>query len=136
MALWSKVPLVTLVPVRDMNRAIKFYTKTLGGKLQERGRGKMRNFWAGLTIGANPVWLVGGDRPEKRKLAYSMFLVKNVRTVVKQLQARGLRFQRAESMGPQTKVEGVIAWESWGGAAFFKDSEGNLMMVWQNIPPM
>lgn len=134
--MWSKVPLVTLVPVKDLNRAIKFYTKTLGAELEARGRGQMRNLWAGLSIGPNLVWLVGGQKPEKRELAYSVFLVKNLRRTVKKLQGRGLRFQRAEKTGDRTRIEGVIAWERWGGAAFFKDSEGNLMMVWENIPPM
>ena len=136
MVVWSRVPLVTLVPVRNMNRAIKFYTKKLGGKLRERGLGEMKDYWAGLTLGKNRVWLVGGTRPEKRKLAYSLFLVKNIRSTVKQLQRKGIKFTRAERSGEQTRLEGVIAWESFGGSAFFKDSEGNLFMVWQNIPPM
>jgi len=134
--MWSKTSLVTLVPVRDMNRAIRFYTKVLGGELEERGRGQMRNYWAGIRLGPHPIWLVGGTKPEKRTRAYSLFLVKNIRRTVKRLKARGLRFQRAEKTGPRTKVEGVIAWEAWGGSAFFKDTEGNLWMIWENIPPM
>jgi hypothetical protein len=39
-------------------------------------------------------------------------------------------------MSKETKVEGPIAYESFGASAFFKDSEGNLLMVWQNNPPM
>jgi catechol 2,3-dioxygenase-like lactoylglutathione lyase family enzyme len=135
-AMWSKVPLVTLVPIRNMNRAIKFYTKTLGGKLGDRGLGEMRDAWASVTVGKNQIWLVGGPRPEKRKLAYSLFSVKNVRAVVKKLKQQGVKFERAERMGEQTKIEGEIAWEPFGGSAFFKDSEGNLFMVWQIIPPM
>jgi len=136
MALWSKVPLVTLVPVRNMNRALKFYTKTLGAELVYRGRGQMRDYWASLEIGSNPIWLVGGSKPEKRELAYSLFQVRNIRKVVKRLKERGVKFQRAEKMGEQTTIEGSIAWEPFGGSAFFKDSEGNLFMVWQNIPAM
>ncbi|HLY77357.1 MAG TPA: VOC family protein, partial [Thermoplasmata archaeon] len=59
----------------------------------------------------------------------------NIRTTVGELQRGGVKFQRAEKMGPQTKVEGPIAFESFGASAFFKDSEGNVLMIWQNAPP-
>jgi predicted enzyme related to lactoylglutathione lyase len=134
--MFSKAQLVTLTPIRDMNRAIKFYTKSLGGKLKYRGRGAMKDFWASISIGSNEIWLISPSKREKRTLAYSTFLVKNIKATVKELQGRGVKFQRAERMGPETKIDGVIAWETAGGAAFFKDSEGNVLMVWENIPPM
>ena len=37
-------------------------------------------------------------------------------------------------MGPKSRVEGPIAFETFGAAAFFKDPEGNLLMIWQNSP--
>ena len=128
--------LVTLIPIRDMNRAIKFYTKAVGGRLKDRGRGRMRNFWASMKLADSEVWFIAPDKFEQRKLAYTMLLVKNIKGFVRKLQTNGVRFQRAERLGPGTRVEGPIAFESWGAAAFFKDSEGNLMMVWQNFPPM
>ena len=132
----SKAQLATLVPIRDMNRAIKFYTKSLGGKLRYRGKGAMRNFWATLKLGPNEIWLIAPQKREKRTMAYSTFLVKNIKSAVNELKRKGVKFQRAERMGPKTRIEGPIAFESFGASAFFKDSEGNLMMVWQNIPPM
>jgi|SRR5271170_3846148 len=131
----SKAPLATLMPIRDMNRAIKFYTKALGGKLQYRGKGQMRNFWAWVKLGPNDVWLIAPQKREKRTMAYSTFLVQNIRAAVKELKGKGVKFQRAEKMGPKTRVEGPIAYESVGAAAYFKDTEGNLLMIWQNVPP-
>jgi len=127
----SKAPLATLIPVRDMNRALKFYTKTLGGKLQFRAPGQMRNFWAYLKLGPNDVWLIAPDKREKRTMAYSTFLVKNIRGVVKELQARKVAFARPDRMNEKTRIEGPIAFEPFGAAAFFKDTEGNLLMIWQ-----
>jgi len=132
----SKSPLATLVPVRDMRRAIKFYTKVLGGKLRFRGEGEMKDFWASLQLGPNEIWLIAPNKQEKRELAYSTFLVKNIKAAVGELQRKGVAFQRAERTGPQTRVEGPIAFEPFGASAFFKDSEGNLLMIWQNVPPM
>jgi predicted enzyme related to lactoylglutathione lyase len=130
----SKAPLATLIPVRDMNRAIKFYTKVLGGKLQFRGTGRMRNFWASLKLGPNDVWLISPDKRESRKMAYSTFLVKNIRADVKALKQKKVKFARPDRMGPETRIEGPIAFDTMGAAAFFKDTEGNLLMIWQSIP--
>jgi predicted enzyme related to lactoylglutathione lyase len=132
----SKAQLATLVPIRDMNRAIKFYTKALGGKLRYRGRGQMRNFWASVKLGPNEIWLIAPQKREKRTMAYSTFLVKNIRSVVKELKGKGVKFQRAEKMGPKSRLVGPIAYDAVGASAFFKDSEGNLLMIWQETQSM
>lgn len=125
--------LATLITVKDMSRAIRFYTKTLGGKLTYRARGPMRNFWASLELCGARVWLIAPSRAEKRKLAYTAFLVDDIRSEVAELQRKRVKFEKPERGGPETRIEGSIAWEPFGAAAFFKDSEGNLLMVWQNV---
>ncbi len=132
----SKAKLATLVPIRKMKRAIKFYTKVLGGKLKFRGRGSMRNFWAWVDLGGSDVWLIAPQKPEKRSLAYSTLLVTNIKRTVTRLQREGVKFQRPERMSRRTRIDGPIAFETYGASAFFKDSEGNLLMVWQNNPPL
>lgn len=132
----SKMQTVSLLPVRNMNRALRFYTKVLGAKLTYRGRGKMRDFWASLKLGGVSLWLVAPGVREKRNLAYTALLVRNTKRYVRELQRRGVKFQRAERMSSTTKVEGPVATDEIGASAFFKDSEGNLWMVWQNFPPM
>ena len=128
--------LVTLIPIQKMDRAIKFYTKTLGGKVLYRGEGPMKNFWASLKVGGAEVWFVAPDKREKRKLAYHTLLVKDIRKYVAELKRRGVKFEKADLMSKETKVEGPIAFDTFGASAFFKDSEGNLLMTWQNFPPM
>jgi len=127
---------VTLIPIRNMSRAIRFYTKQLGGKVTMRGTGEMRNAWASLKVAGHHVWLVSPDKREKRNLAYMTLIVKNAKGYVKSLQRAGVKFQRAESMGPGSKVEGPLVVAPYGISAFFKDPEGNLWMVWQNPPGM
>jgi catechol 2,3-dioxygenase-like lactoylglutathione lyase family enzyme len=133
---WKKARMATLIPIKKMDRALRFYTKVLGARLGERGRGRMRNSWASVRLLGEELWLIEPSERERRKLAYQTFLVKDVRRVVAQLRERGVRFQRAEKMGPQTKVEGPIAIEPFGSSAFFQDPEGNTFMVWENNPPM
>ena len=126
----------TLIPIRNMNRAIRFYTRTLGARVQYRGEGEMRNWWASLKFGPTDLWLIVPEKREPRRLAYSVLLVRNLRTYVRNLQRKGVKFERAVRMGPQTKIDGVIAVEPFGSSAFYKDPEGNLLMAWRNSPPM
>jgi predicted enzyme related to lactoylglutathione lyase len=128
--------LVTLIPIKKMDRAIKFYTKTLGAKVTYRGRGDMKNFWASLKVAGAEVWFVAPDKPEKRELAYHTFVVKDIKKFVAHLKRRGVKFEKAEPVSKDTKIEGPIATEAFGASAMFKDTEGNLLMAWQNFPPM
>ena len=136
MAMFSSAQAVSLIPVRKMDRAVRFYTKKLGATVRYRGRGAMKNHWASLRFGPVDVWFVHPDPPEKHKLAYHTFLVKNIRSAVKGLQKKGVKFEKGQKTPSSTSVEGPITWEPFGGGAFFKDPEGNLLMVWENIPPM
>ena len=54
----TKARLATLMPIRNMNRALRFYTKSLGGRVQYRGRGAMRDAWAWIRLGDHDVWLI------------------------------------------------------------------------------
>jgi len=131
----SGARLATLIPIRKMDRAIKFYTTVIGGKVRFRGEGPMKDSWTSLQLGNDEVWLIAPQEREKRTLAYSTFLVKDIKAFVSGLKRKGVKFQRAQRMSPETKVEGPIAYDPFGASAFFKDSEGNLMMVWQSDPP-
>ena len=131
-----KERLATLVPIRNKDRAIRFFCKNLGGRLVYRGRGEMRNMWASVSLAGSELWLIVPEKREKRSMAYTTFVVRDIRKFVARLKAKGIRFQRAVRMGPQTRIEGPIAFETFGAAAFFPDSEGNLWMAWENFPPM
>ncbi len=134
--MFSKAGFATIIPVKNMDRAIRFYTEKLGGEVTYRGEGDMKDFWASLKLGKEDFWLTTPESHEKRELAYSVFLVKDIKGTVKELRGRGVKFEPGEKMGKESRVEGPITYEPFGAGAFFKDSEGNLLMVWQNTPPM
>ena len=121
----------TIVPVRNMDRAVKFYTTTLGGKLLMRMEGEMKDFWASVKVSGCEFWLASPEEREKRDLAYSVFVVDDIKAIVSELKGKGVKFRRGEKMGKDSKVVGPITYESTGANAFFKDSEGNLIMLWQ-----
>jgi predicted enzyme related to lactoylglutathione lyase len=128
----SRSSYATLIPIKDMSRAIRFYTKSLGGSLNMRARGEMRNSWASVNVGKSEFWLIRPDKHEKRDLAYSTFVVKDIKKMVAGLKKKRVRFLPGERMGADSKVEGPIVYSPYGAGAMFKDSEGNLFMLWQN----
>ena len=130
----SKSGFATLVSIRDMDRAINFYTKKLGGRLLDRAPGEMKNMWASVKLGRENFWLVRppGRQTRKPDLAFFTFLVKDIRQEVAELRKKGIRFQKAESMGEGSTVNGPIATDPFGSSAFFNDTEGNLLMLWQS----
>jgi len=131
----SEAGFATLVPIRNMERAIKFYTDTLGGSLNMRAEGEMKNYWASVNVGNSEFWLVKPEKREKRNLAYSTFIVKDIKQAVGNLKGKGVKFLRAEKMGPDSKIDGAVTFSPYGAEAFFKDSEGNLSMLWENKIP-
>lgn len=128
----TKAAFTTLIPIRNMDRAIKFYTKKLGGSLNMRAPGDMRDYWASLSVGKHEFWLIRPEKHEKRELAYSTFVVKDIKKTVARLRKKGVRFLPGERMDSDSKVEGPIVYSPYGAAAIFKDSEGNLFMLWKN----
>lgn len=123
---------VIIVPIIDMDRAITFYVDLLGGSLNWRGEGEMKDSAASVNIGKTEFWFSRPEKLEERKLAYTAFSVKNIKEVVSGLQKKGVNFESAESMGSDTRIEDPITYTPYGAAAFFKDSEDNLLMLWEN----
>lgn len=124
--------MVTLVPIRNMKRALSFYTKVLGAKVGMRAPGDMKDHWASIRLGGSELWLITPAKWEKRTVAYSTFVVKDIRKVVKGLLKAKVKFDPAEDLGEEATTEGPIAFAPWGASAFFRDSEGNYLMLWQN----
>jgi predicted enzyme related to lactoylglutathione lyase len=130
----SKAGFATVIPIRNMDRAIRFYTKTLRGSLNMRAEGDRRNYFASVSLGQTQFWLVKPEKREKRDLAYSTFIVDDIKRTVAGLKSKGVKFLRAEKMRPKSRVDGPILYTSHGAESFFKDSEGNQLMLWEAPP--
>ena len=49
------------------------------------------------------------------------------------MKSKRVKFLGAEKMGPDSRIEGPIADTPHGAESFFKDSEGNQVLLWE--PP-
>jgi catechol 2,3-dioxygenase-like lactoylglutathione lyase family enzyme len=105
---------VVTVYVSDMDRAVRFYSETLGFKLTERHG----NHWAsldggpGLTIGLHPAT---AEVPAGRQgsIALGLYLQRPIGDAVAQLTSRGVQFS------------GSIIDDKALSLAFFNDPDGN-----------
>jgi len=114
------------VYVSDMDRAVKFYSETLGLKLAYR----FGDHWAsveagkGLTIGLHPA---SAEMPAGRKgsMAIGLELTGSIDEAVKKLEAKGVQFGARSNEGKA------------GSFASFQDPDGNLLYLaelkWSHI---
>jgi predicted enzyme related to lactoylglutathione lyase len=113
------------VPARDMARARKFYEQKLGLKPgRELAGGVTYEFGGGTACFLYPTPNAGTS-----KASQAFWQVSDIEREVEELKARGVVFEEYDMPG-QKSPSGVI---TAGGAkaAWFKDSEGNIMAIIQ-----
>src|ERR1700736_3180315 len=125
MGLLERPVLETTIPVQDLERARSFYAEKLGliptseGKIGLRFRladgGRFRLFRSGGKASGTHTQMA--------------MMVDDVVAVVNELRSRGVKFEDYDSPGLKTK-DG-IADVGYARAAWFKDSEGNLIGISQ-----
>ena len=121
----QKSPFYAYIPVLDIARARKFYEEKLGLKpKQELGGGVVYEFSEG-TLG----FMYPTSNAGTSKASQAFWRVADVEREVAELKARGVKFEDYDFPGLKT-VNG-IATDGGGKAAWFKDSEGNIMAVIQ-----
>jgi catechol 2,3-dioxygenase-like lactoylglutathione lyase family enzyme len=127
MGLLERAVLETTIPVQDLERARSFYAEKLGliptseGKIGLRFRladgGRFRLFRSGGKASGTHTQMA--------------MMVDDVVAVVNELRARGLQFEEYDS--PTLKTTGGIADLGYARAAWFKDSEGNLIGISEQV---
>jgi catechol 2,3-dioxygenase-like lactoylglutathione lyase family enzyme len=120
----TKAAVTTILPVKDMNRARRFYADQLG--LEPKGFAADGNF----------LFACGGDahialipKPEGTKAEHTAlsFEVQRIERVIAELEGRGVVFEDYDFPNLKT-VEHVCVLGS-EKAAWFKDTEGNYLCV-------
>lgn len=104
------------IPVKDQDRALKFYTEKLGFELLvDAEMGPQR--WIELKIpgGETQVVLFTPEGHEDRVGTFSnvVFMSDDIQKTFKELKAKGVKFK------------GELKEEPWGTYAILEDSEGN-----------
>ena len=120
-------PMYAYIPARDVARAREFYEKKVGLKpKQEIAGGVVYEFGAGTACFLYPTPNAGTS-----KASQAFWAVDDVEREVAELKARGVVFENYDMPGEKS-ASGVV---SAGGAkaAWFKDSEGNILAIIQSL---
>ena len=109
------------IPVRDQDRALRFYTEKLGFRILTDQEFNDKQRWIELAIPGAETGLAlftpDGHEDRVGTFVNTSWEVDNIDKTYEELQARGVEFA-----GPPQK-------QSWGTFAILKDSEGNQIVL-------
>jgi predicted enzyme related to lactoylglutathione lyase len=121
-------PMYAYIPASDMARARQFYEGKIGLKGKEIAGGVAYEF------GEHTACFLydAGESAGTSRASQAFWKVDDLEREVAQLRARGVQFETygPEEIGGMTMKDGIAAGDG-GKAAWFKDSEGNIMALIQ-----
>lgn len=120
-------PMYAYIPAKDLARARQFYEGKLGFKPREaRDDGVLYVFGQGTACFLYPTPCAGTSLASQ-----AFWSVDDVDREIEALKARGVVFEDYDMPGERSAAGAITA----GGAkaAWFKDSEGNIMALIQNV---
>jgi catechol 2,3-dioxygenase-like lactoylglutathione lyase family enzyme len=133
--LLARATVAARLPAQDLERAQAFYSEKLGLEPTEERPGGLRYQFAGGEFALFES--TGQPSGEHTQIAFE---VDDIDAVVADLRARGLVFESYELPG-LTTVDGIAEidgnYPSKGSgerAAWFRDSEGNMLGIGQRVP--
>ncbi len=113
--------MVVVVKVSNLDRALNFYTETLGLPCRRKEKE-----WAAIVVGDTEIhlYLHGGVTSGVE------FYVEDIEETVSNFKSRGVRFFSDLNQPNLIKIDNNdIAEFPWGKAAFFTDSESNSLSL-------
>lgn len=117
-----------MLPVRDIARARDFYERALGLQAgEERPDGKVVYRCAGCEIALFPK--AEGTKAEHTAIS---FRVEEINAAIAELEGRGVVF--ADYDLPEFRTVGHVCVLGSEKAAWFTDSEGNILCLHEDIP--
>ena len=122
----SDRPLSPTIPATDIERAKRFYAETLGMRIVRETPGGVEFESGGLGFLVYPTQ---GPRAEH---TLATWIVEDIDAEVAELRARGIVFEDYDFPGLRT-VDGIALIEGQERAAWFKDSEGNVLALGEPI---
>ena len=120
-------PMFAYIPAKDVARARQFYESKLGFKpKEETAGGVIYEFGRGTACFLYPTPNAGTSRASQ-----AFWSVEDVDAEMEALKARGVVFEDYDMPGEKSAAGAITA----GGAkaAWFRDSEGNIMALIQNL---
>jgi catechol 2,3-dioxygenase-like lactoylglutathione lyase family enzyme len=122
-------PMYAYIPAKDLQRARRFYEEKIGLKAPRETAGGVVYRFGDHTA----CFLYRSDNAGTSKASQAFWQVDDIEKEVAELRARGVQFERYDT--PGMNAETGIATESGAKAAWFKDTEGNIMAIIESEYP-
>lgn len=120
----TKTMITTMLPVTDMSRAGRFYADSLGLHQRATAPDGSMIFDAG---NGDAIGLMPAESGAQSKHTVLSFEVSDLASEIRDLESRGVRFEDYDL--PDLKTVGHIAEMGSEKAAWFCDSEGNILCL-------
>lgn len=112
-----------VLAVKDFDEAIKYYTETLGLKVDKKDvSGGL------LSSGKSKLFVYPSEFAGTNKATAAAWNVEDVDAIVKELKGKGVEFEHYDNL-PGTKLEGDVHVMGPIRAVWFKDPDGNILNV-------
>src|SRR5215472_4674349 len=121
----QKQPMYAYIPAKDLARARKFYEEKLGLKPARENPGGVEYEFAGGTL----AHLYPTPNAGTSQASQAFWRVDNIEREVAELKAKGVTFEHYDMPG----MKDDIATNPGAKAAWFKDTEGNIMALVQPL---
>jgi predicted enzyme related to lactoylglutathione lyase len=119
-------PMYAYLPAKDVARARAFYEQKLGFKPKTENAGGVVYEFADRT----GCFLYPTPNAGTSKASQAFWMVHDIESEVADLEARGVKFEEYDL--PGMKFENGVAIGDGGKAAWFKDTEGNILALIQD----
>lgn len=119
-------PIYAYIPVKDISRARQFYEQKLGFTPKEVAGGIVYEFGDHTAC-----FMYLTPNAGTSKASQAFWQVEDIEREVAELRSRGVKFEEYDM--PGLKTRNGISTEDGVKAAWFKDTEGNIMALIQNL---
>jgi predicted enzyme related to lactoylglutathione lyase len=119
------------IPAADLKRARSFYAEKLGLTPAAEFDGVMLLY---RTAGGTPFSIYQTQYAGQAGHTIAQWHVDDVAAEVRDLRAKGVAFEQYDDMPGVEWNDGVASLPGMGRAAWFKDSEGNVLCVDEGLP--
>jgi predicted enzyme related to lactoylglutathione lyase len=120
-------PMYAYIPAKDLARARKFYEEKVGLRPKQEINGGV----AYESASGTAAFLYPTSNAGTSKASQAFWQVKDIEAEVAELKKRGVQFEEYNT--PEMKTVNSIFTGGGAKAAWFKDSEGNIMALIQTL---
>jgi len=123
----QRFPMYSYIPAKDVARARKFYEDKLGLEAKQEVAGGIIYEFAGGT----EAFLYPTPNAGTSKASQAFWQVEDIEGEVAELKRRGVKFEEYDM--PEMKGQDGIYAGGGAKAAWFKDTEGNILALIQKV---